>query len=56
MPGLAYREMEMKHVWNALQTILVCAVSLGALAIDAQAAPADQPNPTDNSKIWNSGR
>src|SRR6266849_3993402 len=50
MPGLAHRGMEMKLTWNALRTILVCATSLGALAMSAQAAPGDQPNLTDKLK------
>src|SRR5713226_4493396 len=50
MPGLAHRGMEMKHAWNALRKILVCAVSLGALTMNAQAAPGDQPSPTDKFK------
>src|SRR5205807_990144 len=50
MPGLQHRGMEMKHTWNALRTILVCAVFLGALAMSAKAAPGDQPNPTDKFK------
>src|SRR5713226_9024374 len=48
--GLARRGMEMKPTWNALRTILVCAASLGAFTMSAQAAPGDQPNPTDKFK------
>src|SRR6266853_2383346 len=50
MPGLRHRGQEMKHKWNALRTILVCVVSLGAWAVSAPAAPGDQPNPTDRFK------
>src|SRR6267378_2927400 len=50
MPGLVHRGMKMKHAWNALRTILVCVVSLGAPAISALAAPGDQPNPNDKFK------
>src|SRR6202795_335439 len=50
MPGLAHREMEMKHTWIALRTILACAASLGAWAMSANAAPGDQLNPTDKLK------
>src|SRR5260370_6620655 len=50
MPGFAHREMKMKLMRNALRSILACVASLGALAISAQAAPADQPNPTDKFK------
>src|SRR5260370_889138 len=50
IPGLATRGMEMKNAWNALRKILVCAVSLGALAVTAQAASGDQPSPTDKFK------
>src|SRR5216684_3325939 len=50
MPGLAHREKKMKHTWNALRPILVCAVSLGVLAMNALAAPGDQPSPTDKFK------
>jgi len=50
MPGLAYREMEMKHTWNALRTIFACAVVLSVLAVCTQAGPADQPKPTDKFK------
>src|SRR4029077_5067061 len=41
---------KMKHTWNAFRMILVCWVVLGALANSAQAAPGDQPNPTDKFK------
>src|SRR5216683_3924874 len=50
MPGLAHREMEMKLMRNALRSTLACVASLGLLAISAQAASADQPNPTDKFK------
>ncbi len=50
MPGLANRGMEMKHTRNALRIILASAVSLGAWALSAKAAPGDQPNPTDRFK------
>src|SRR6266852_6328992 len=50
MPGLARGGMEMKPTGNALRTILVGAASLGALGVSAQAAPGDQPNPTDKFK------
>src|SRR3989440_8737040 len=50
MPGLLNRGMEMKLVWNALRTILVCAIFLGVFAMTSKAAPADQPSPTDKFK------
>src|SRR5258708_33904219 len=50
MPGLAQREKKMKHVWNALRTILACAVFPCVHGLNAQAGPADQPNPTDKFK------
>src|SRR5260221_3823766 len=50
MPGRAHGEKKMKHTWNALRPILVCAVSLGVLAMNALAAPGDQPSPTDKFK------
>jgi photosystem II stability/assembly factor-like uncharacterized protein len=40
----------MKSTGKVLRTILVCAVSLGSLALTAKAGPADQPNPTDKFK------
>src|SRR6266446_1027877 len=40
----------MKHTWNAFRMILVCWALLGALAMSVQAAPGDQPNPTDKFK------
>src|SRR2546430_9294695 len=42
--------MEMKLVWNALRTTLVCAIFLGVFAMTSKAAPADQPSPTDKFK------
>ena len=50
MPGLLNRGMEMKLVWNALRTTLVCAIFLGVFAMTSKAAPADQPSPTDKFK------
>ncbi len=50
MPGLAHREKKMRHAWNALRTILVCALTIGVLAMNALAAPGDQPSPTDKFK------
>src|SRR5712691_9156099 len=50
MPGLAHRGTDMKHMWNALRTILACVAVLGAPALSAEAAPGDQPNPTDKFK------
>src|SRR5258708_33969716 len=40
----------MRHAWNALRTILVCALTIGVLAMNALAAPGDQPSPTDKFK------
>src|SRR5258708_6908231 len=50
MPGLAHREKKMRHAWNALRTILVFALTIGVLAMNALAAPGDQPSPTDKFK------
>src|SRR5690349_14115542 len=41
---------KMKHVWNALRTILVCVVFLGVVAMTSKAMPADQPSLTDKFK------
>jgi photosystem II stability/assembly factor-like uncharacterized protein len=42
--------MEMKHMGNALRTILACVTILGASTMNAKAAPGDQPSPTDKFK------
>jgi hypothetical protein len=50
MPGLAYRGIEMKHMWNALRMSLAWSVLGGAFSGNAMGTPADQPNPTDKLK------
>src|SRR6266849_1597905 len=40
----------MKRMRNALRKILACAASLGALVMNAQSAPGDQPNLADKFK------
>src|SRR5437016_2394035 len=50
MPGLLNRGMEMKLVWNALRTILGCAMFLGLFWMTSKAAPAGQTSPTDKFK------
>jgi photosystem II stability/assembly factor-like uncharacterized protein len=40
----------MKRMWNAFRIVLVGGALLGAFEMSTQAAPGDQPNPTDKFK------